>query len=253
MNCIQINEALGYQCTPVKEGVFFLNSAFSYGYDPESIGAYVVTNGQGSITITDDGNQLFTAQTHGINITARRVKKLNELLSPYHLSIKETGEITGSCLENEIGGFLTRYFEASIRLSEAVSEMFPDAPKSFEDRVGDILTKKVDERRITKNFTTHGSSGHQLVFPFAVDIDTDHMKVIQTISTRGLDPRWPTVMQTLGKLVEFKEVYEDTQALVVFEPGASVERTKQVKAALVKYASIIELDNDDRLLNCLAA
>ncbi|WP_083024062.1 DUF1828 domain-containing protein [Vreelandella lionensis] len=253
MNCMHIKEALGYQCTPVKEGVFFLNSAFTHGYDPESLGAYVVDDGQGKLTITDDGNQLFTAQTHGVNITPRRIRKLDELLSAYQLSIKNTGEVTGTCREEEVGHFLSRYFEASIRLSDAISEMFPGAPKSFEDRVGDILNKGLTKQRITRNFTTQGSSGHQLTFPFAIDANTDHAKVIQPISTRGQDPRWSTVMQTLGKLVEFKQAHESTQAFVILEPGANAEGAAQAKAALVKYANILELSSDDLLINRLAA
>ncbi|WP_404462959.1 DUF1828 domain-containing protein [Vreelandella aquamarina] len=253
MNCMLIKEALGYQCTPVKEGVFFLNSAFTHGYDPESLGAYVVDNGEGKLTITDDGNQLFTAQTHGVNITPRRIKKLDELLSAYQLSIKHTGEVTGTCREDEVGHFLARYFEASIRLTDAISEMFPGAPKSFEDRVGDILIKGMDRNRVTRNFTTVGSSGHQLTFPFAIDVNTDHAKVIQPISTRGQDPRWSTVMQTLGKLVEFKQAHESTTAFVVLEPGANPEGAAQAKAALVKYANILEFSSDNQLLSRLAA
>mgnify|MGYP006408397655 FL=1 len=254
MNCMHIKEALGYQCTPIKEGVFFLNSAITHGYDPESIGAYVVDDGQGKVTITDDGNQLFTAQTHGVNINARRIKKLSELLAAYQLHIKNTGEVTGTCKEDEVGRFLTRYFEASIRLSDAIAEMFPGAPKSFEDRVGDILEKGIlNKKRITRNYTTQGSSGHQLTFPFAIDANTDHTKVIQPISTRGQDPRWSTVMQTLGKLVEYKEAHENTQAFVVLEPGANAEGAAQAKAALVKYANILELSSDELLISRLAA
>lgn len=253
MNCMHIKEALGYQCTPVKEGVFFLNSAFTHGYDPESLGVYVVDDGQGNLVITDDGNQLFTAQSHGVNITKRRIEKLDKLLSAYHLSIKNTGEVTGTCRQDELSLFLPRYFEASIRLSDAISEMFPGAPKSFEDRVGEILNKGLARQRITRNFTTQGASGHQLTFPFAVDINTDHAKVIQPISIRGQDPHWSTVMQTLGKLVEFKQAHENITAFVVLEPGANAEGAAQAKAALVQYANILELNNESLLINHLAA
>lgn len=253
MNCMHIKEALGYQCTPIKEGVFFLNSAFTHGYDPESLGAYVVDDGKGNLTITDDGNQLFTAQSHGVNITPRRIKKLDELLSAYRLSIKHTGEVTGTCKQDEISHFLPRYFEASIRLSDAIGEMFPGAPKSFEDHVGEIISKGINKQRITRNYTIQGSSGHQLTFPFAIDANTDHAKVVQPISTRGQDPRWSTVMQTLGKLVEFKQAHESTKAFIVLEPGANAEGAEQAKAALVKYASIIELNDSKTLIRHLAA
>lgn len=252
MNCMHIKEALGYQCTPVKEGVLFLNSGFTHGYDPESLGAYVVDSGGGRITVTDDGNQLFTAQTHGVNVTPRRVKKMGDMLAAYNLSITAAGEVAGTCKPGEVGHFMQRYFEASIRLSDAIWEMFPGAPKSFEDRVGKLLTKGIDKRRITRDFTTQGASGHQLTFPFAIDAQTDHAKVIQPISTRGQDPRWSTVMQTLGKLVEFKQAHESTSAFVVLEAGASNEGAQHAKTALVKYASIIEHDNKE-LISHLAA
>lgn len=252
MNCLQIKETLGYQCTPIKEGVFFLNSSFTHGYDPESLGAYVVDSGNGRMTITDDGNQLYTAQTHGVNLTAHRCKKLDDMLAAYRLSITADGEVAGTCKTDEIGHFLHRYFEASIRLSDAIWEMFPGAPKSFEDKVGDILKKGIPARRITKNFTIQGASGHQLTFPFAIDAQTDHAKVIQPISTRGQDPRWSTVMQTLGKLVEFKQAHESARAFVILEAGARSEGSQHAKAALVQYASVIKHDNEN-LIHLLAA
>lgn len=240
MNCMQIKEAVGYGCSPVKDGVMYLNSPFTLGYDPETIGAYVLEEDDGGVYVTDDGAQIFTALSHGVTLSTRKSQRLNEMLNAYGLSITQQGEVAGRCRQEEVGPFFARYLEASIQLSDEISEMFPSAPKSFEDRVGEILDRQLP-RRISRNVAFSGASGHQLVFPFVIDFDTENQKVVQTISTRGQDPRWSTVMQALGKLVDFKEAHETARTFVVLESSAHGDVTRQAKSALVKYASVIEM------------
>ena len=252
MNCAQIIENLGFSCQQLGDGVTYISSPYSMGYDPETIGAFVLKKGDGRLYVTDDGNQLFTAQTHGLSMNKSKMVRMSEVLSRYGVSVTETGEVAGWCDESNIRDFLPRYLEASIRLSDEVWEMFSGTPRTFEDKVAELLQDSF-QNRLKRDAVFTGASGHQLHFPFVIDFGTPTQKVVQTIATKGEQPKWHLVMQTLGKLVDLKAVDESTKAFVVLEPSHKSETVMQVRSALVDYASVMELRDHSKLIDRLVA
>jgi hypothetical protein len=253
MNCSELIDSINYSCQQMSDGVTYISSPFSMGYDPETIGAFVLNKGGGRLYVTDDGNQLFTAHTHGLSLNKSKVERMSEILSRYGVSITETGEVAGWCDESSIREFLPRYLEASIRLSDEVWEMFSGTPRTFEDKVAELLEVSLP-RRVKRDAILVGASGHQLSFPFVIDFGTPAQKVVQTIAAnKGKQPRWSLVMQTLGKLVDLKAVDDGAQAFVVLEPSHNAETVRQVRSALVDYASVMELREQSKLIERLAA
>ncbi|MGQ7286043.1 DUF1828 domain-containing protein [Vreelandella venusta] len=252
MNCAHIIENVGFSCQKIKEDVTYISSPYSLGYDPERIGAFVLKQGGDKLYITDDGNQLFTAQTHGLTLNKSKTDRIVEVLSRYGVSLTESGEVAGWCTESSIREFLPRYLEASIRLSDEVWEMFSGAPSLFEDKVAKLLEAGLP-KRVKRDATFIGASGHQLSFPFVIDFGTPSQKVVQTIATKGEKPRWSLVMQALGKLVDLKAVDDSAKAFVVLEQSNDEAAFSQVRTALVDYASVMDMSDHSRLLKRLAA
>lgn len=252
MNCAQIIENVGFSCQKIKENVTYISSPYSLGYDPERIGAFVLKQGADRLYVTDDGNQLFTAQTHGLSLNKAKTDRITEVLSRYGISLTESGEVAGWCTEASINEFLPRYLEASIRLSDEVWEMFSGVPKGFEDKVAKLLEEALP-RRVKRDATFIGASGHQLSFPFVIDFGTSSQKIVQTIATKGEKPKWSLVMQALGKLVDLKAVDDAAKTFVVLEHSDDEAAFSQVRSALVDYASVMDMRDQERIIKRLAA
>lgn len=252
MNCSDIISDLGYSCQCVDGEVMYIASPFSLGYDSERIGAYVCEK-NGMAYITDDGDQLFTAQTHGLRLNVSKINKMKSLLEGYNVNITDSGEVAAWCEKEKISMFLPIYLEASIRLSSEIDSMFAAAQKNFHDVVSDILDEYMP-RRVSKDVEYLGTSGHQISFPFVIDFNKPSQKIIQTISSNnGKSARWDQVLKTVGKLVEVKSDENPNGALVVIEPCDNEEVVMQARMALVDYAGVIELRDHSSLIKRLVA
>lgn len=252
MNCAQLTEKTGFSCHQIQDGITYISSPYTMGYDPETIGAYVLDKGDGKVYVTDDGNQLFTAQTHGLNLNKVKMQRMDDILTKYGISITSSGEVAGWCDKSNVNDFISRYLEASIRLSDEVWEMFTATPKTFEDVVGELLENELP-KRIKRDAVFIGASGHQLSFPFVIDFGTPNQKVVQTISTKGKSLKWNLVLQSLGKLVELKSVDEEIKAFVVIENSENSESIHQARSALVEHASVMELRDHKKLVERIIA
>lgn len=252
MNCLMIGQQLGFQCKPINDGLVFVQSPLTYGFDGGLIGAYVQDIGNGRVRISDNADTLFAAMTHGVEPTFSRGKKLADMVSDCGMTLSDGGEIFATCNEEQAGYFLARFVEAAERVSFMCEGYRPQVLSSFEKLVSKSL-KDAFGNRIKRNHKLMGASGHQLTFQFVMDIDATHPRCIQLVARNTDDkPNWSTVYQTIGKMTDLRNLNKTIRRTVVIEPG-NPDETQQAVAALADTASVIIFESPGSLIQALAA
>lgn len=251
MNCAQIAPSFGFNCRPVNDDILFVESPISLAFDGRLIGAYVQSIGNGNIRISDNADTIFTALTHDISITANKAKKLSEIASSCGISLGENGELFASCKEDQVGFFLARLVEAAERIGFLCDGYRPSALSQFEKVIAKDL-KYAFEKRIKRNHRLIGASGHQLEFPFVIDVDEFSPICIQTIALRDGKANWSSIYQTVGKMTDIKNATETIRRKVILEAGDE-QANRQAAVALAENASVIIYTGRDALITALAA
>jgi len=243
MNCADLIPE--YACRAVREDVFFIESPFTLGFDGEQLGAFVKALPDGNALITDDGQLLFAAQTHGIKIQRRLLDRLADSVRPMGIELGGAGDFHTSCPASGVQDRLSDFFEGCLGVGQELKHAYPAPPSSFDDRLGEALTRRYPSR-VKRNFSVVGASGHQYQFPFAIDAESLHPRLIQTVSGSTQSLRWSAVSQAMGALVDVSRLTMEASMFVVIEGGP--EKTiDQAKAALVELANVIVYHGDASL------
>lgn len=243
MNCVDLLPE--YACRALREDVYFIESPYSLGFDGEHLGAFVQTLPDGNALITDDGQILFTAHTHGIKIRGNLLERLSDRVRPMGIELGTAGDFHTSCQAGAVRQRLADFFEGCLSLGHELQSAFPAAPSTFDDRLGEALNRRYP-KRVKRQFSVVGASGHQYQFPFALDAGTPDQRLIQTVSGNTSSLRWSSVTQALGALVDVSRLSRDAALFVVIEGGPQ-DIIDQAKAALVEEASVIVYCDDDSL------
>lgn len=248
MNCVDLLPE--YECRPLREGVFFIESPYTLGFDGEQLGAYVRTLPNGNTLITDDGQILFTAHTHGIHIRPGLLDRLATRVRPLGIELGNAGDFQTHCQASAVRERIASFFEGCLGVGHALQDAYPKAPAAFDERLGDALNRRFP-KRVKRSFNVVGASGHQYQFPFALDAGTPNQRLIQTVSGSTSSLRWSSVAQALGALVDVSRLSTDAALFVVIEGGPQ-DVIDQAKAALVEEASVI-VYKDEASLDALSA
>ncbi|NWO11763.1 DUF1828 domain-containing protein [Chromohalobacter salexigens] len=243
MNCADLMPE--YVCRALQKDIFFIESPFTLGFDGEQLGAYVQTLPDGNALITDDGQILFTAHTHGINIRSGLLERLAERVRPMGIEIGRDGDFHTSCKATSVRDKLTDFFEGCLGAGHALQEAYPSAPATFDDRLNEALKRRFSTR-VRRNFSVVGASGHQYQFPFALDAGTPGQRLIHTVSGSTRSLRWSSVTQALGALVDVSRLSPSAAMFVIIEGGPQ-DTIDQAKSALVSEASVIVYQNEQSL------
>lgn len=249
MNCADLGSALALTCIPVSDGVMYMESHVSVPYDGNLIGAYVQDIGRGRVRISDNADTLFNAMTVGIQPTAARGRKLAVIAMENHVKLSDDGELFVACDEAEAPFYLTQLIDAAAAISYHCSQWEVAGESRFEQLISAAL-RKTFPGKVKRHYSITGASGHQLKFPFAIDVDKDEIQVVQTISAVGDAPYWPSVYQALGKMIDIKNAIPGIRRTVIFEQAAANELSK-ASAALAECASVLIYSSPAQLTSAL--
>lgn len=243
MNCTDLLPE--YTCRTMSKDVFYIESPYSLGFDGEHIGAFVQTLPDGNALISDDGQILFTAHTHGIKIRNSLLTRLTERVRPMGIELGQAGDFHTSCDASSVRVRLADFFEGCLGVSHELLNAFPSTPSAFDERLGEALKRRFP-KRVKRAFSIVGASGHQYQFPFALDAGSPNQRLIQTVSGNTQSLRWSSVTQALGALVDVSRLSPEAPLFVIMEGGPQ-ETVDQAKSALVEHASVIVYQNDSSL------
>lgn len=252
MNCNEISTQLGFRCKPVGDGLLYVQSPLALSFDGQLIGAFVQEIGRGLVRITDNADILFCAMSHGLTPNAKRSQKFSTIAAESGFSISEAGELHAVCPKDLAGYQLARFIEVASRLGDACDDALVPHVSKFERLIGSVLARGF-EKRLKRSVTLRGASGHQLAFPFVIDVGLPGQTVIQTIASgRGGKPNWGSVYGTVGKMGDLKNSGDRSKRTVVLQQG-DPEVIQQACVALAEHASIIIYESRDQLLKTLQA
>jgi hypothetical protein len=253
MNCADISRQLGFQCRHISDGLTYIQSPLTLAFDGAAIGAFVQDIGRGLVRITDNSDILFTAMTHGIAPDQRRSRKFGEIAKLSGMSFSENGELHTVCSQDEAGFQIARFIEAASRIGDACDDMLVIHVPKFQRKVGSILARRYKES-LRRDFVLSGASGHQLTFPFVINIGRPDQMVIQTIAAGSSGkPNWASIYGAVGKMGDLKNSRDRTKRTIILEQGEE-QSTQQAMVALAESASIVVYDgNNQHLYDALQA
>lgn len=251
MNCALISTQLGFKCTPISDGLFYLESPLTLPFDGNVIGAYIQETGNGNVRISDNADTLFAAMTHGVKPAADKGKRLAELVAASGLQLSDDGEIFAACKESQLGFYLARFIEAAQHVGFACNKMRPQVVSRFDRTVGAVL-KKAYTSHLKTEYRIIGASGHQLILPFAIESKAGSPTLIQTVSAKNGKVDWSVVYRAVGKMLDIKNAYSNSDRRVILETADAEENLKAI-TALADAAAVVVYDSPERLLKDLAA
>lgn len=194
-----------------------LASPFTVPGDGGSITAYIVAEGE-RYRVTDDGDSLFNAATHGVVLTQSRRNVLNDIAGASGVSLAQDGELLRYATEDELPVAVTALIEAAANVSFACSTYRPRPSSVFERAVGAVLAAAYGPR-LVRRIELPGDSGRQLQFSFGLDVSGPDATVIQVIPTRQGSVDWSNVHKQVGKFDDL--IYNEAikvQRIAVLEP-----------------------------------
>jgi hypothetical protein len=246
MNHQAIAKALCGRYTALDERHGYLESQLTVPQDGTFLGAYLVQAAAGRIVITDDGDTLFAAAVAGADISKSRAEKYKAIAQECGVELSADGELRVTCDEGHAEYHLTRFFEAAERIAFTSAGHRPKPTDRFERLIGDVLAE-IFPKRLTRGFKVPGASGHQLRFPFALDVDKGETVLVQTVAAKDGRVDWGNVYQAGGK---FRDVMNNlsihVRRIAVIEP-ADDEQINQARIALGDVADVVLYSGPKRL------
>ncbi|MBH1477354.1 MULTISPECIES: DUF1828 domain-containing protein [Bacillati] len=251
MNLTTIANALNGRFVPLGEHHGFIESSLTIPRDGTMLGAYLFDCGDGQIRITDDGDTLFNIAAAGAVINKTKVGKYREIAIEYGVSLTADGELVTSCSEERAGFAVPRYFEAAHRIAISSLVHRPKVSSRFTKVIDEVLTRSMP-RRVTRRFTVVGASGHQLMFPFALDTASPNPILLQTVAADEGCVDWASVYQADGKFRDVMNTGAAIRRVAVIEQ-ADATQIAQARVALGDSADVILFRSPDSLIKALAA
>lgn len=243
---------MGLSHRRVSENVAYLESPMVIPEDGTHIGAYVLRGAGDRVRITDDSNILFHAITHGVRPSASRGQWFKLIAEQCGISLSEDGEVYTECMQSDLPFFLARFLEAADRIAFASYGCRPVPSSAFETVLARVLAKAFPDR-VQRNFRVLGASGHQLNFPFVIDVESPRPRFLQLVSAQDGKANWSGVYQALGKMTDLKNnVSVHSRRLVVLEPVAAKD-IAQATTALADASEVIVYQGADDFISRLAA
>ena len=226
-------------------------SPFTVPGDGQSLAAYVVACGDGLFRVTDDGDVLFNAATHGVELTTARRGAFKEVASSCGITLGDDGELFVLCHADEVAAGVASLIEAAGRIAFATVAQRPRPLSQFERLVGAALHQAFGAR-LARRPEAVGSSGHQLKFSFGLDLGKANGALIQVIGAKKGAVDWDNVYKQAGKFddLQHNELL-NIRRFSVLEPVA--EGLDKAVVALHRTSRPVVYDGPGRLLDYLRA
>lgn len=251
MNMNILANAINGRYVPLSERHGFIESCLSIPRDGTLIGAYLFDCGEKRVRLTDDGDTLFNIAAAGAAITKASARRYRAIAGECGADLSEDGELVASFTEEFAHVAIPRYFEAAHRIAAASLGHRSKAGARFTRLIDDALTRTMP-KRLTRRFTVVGASGHQLMFPFALDANSANPILLQTVAADDGEVDWASVYQADGKFRDVMNTGARIRRIAVMEP-ADDRQIAQARVALGDSADVILFRSPDALTAALAA
>lgn len=223
MNHDAIATALCGRYVKLAEGSGYLESNWTFPSDGTLIGAYIVADEDGCVRITDDGDIVFNAAVSGANVTRNRAARYQALAEGFGLTLDGDGVISTTCGLDELPYAVARYMQAASAIAQASLKHRPKDNERFERIIGTLLEAQFG-KRITRRPEVVGISGHQLRFPFGLDLDGHKPALIQTISADDDQTSWKSVYEAGGKFSDIRSARPNLRLIAILESAKDTEK-----------------------------
>lgn len=219
MNCANLLENLGFACAQRGDGALRLWSPFTFD-DGEHLALFLEPLGGDQWLVTDHADTLMHASALGAKLTKARLDGIRTHFPDVELT--DGGALRATATQTDLPGTVTAVLNTAIAISHAEARWLP---KSGEERfiqsVGRELQTVAGER-LQRNVSVQGISGHQLEFPFVIDLPDSGRHYIQPVASGDEHIDWSNVYRAGGKMLDLKSAGADEhQRIIVIEdiPG----------------------------------
>lgn len=223
MNHDAIATALCGRYVKLAEGSGYLESNWAFPADGTLIGAYIVAAEGGRVRVTDDGDIVFNAAVAGANVTRNRASRYRALAEGFGVTLGDDGVLSAICSVDELPFAVARYMQAASAIAQASLKHRPKDSERFERIIGTLLEAQFG-KRVTRRPELTGISGHQLRFPFGLDLDGPNPALIQTISADDDQTIWKLVYEAGGKFSDIRPVRSDLRLIAILESAKDTEK-----------------------------
>ena len=244
MNHDAIATALCGRYVKLAEGSGYLESNWAFPSDGTLIGAYIVATGDGRVRVTDDGDVVFNAAVAGADVTRNRATRYQALAEGFGLTLGDDGVMSTTCSVDELPYAVARYMQAAGAIAQASLKHRPKDDERFERVIGALLEAKFG-KRVTRRPEVMGISGHQLQFPFGLDVNGDTPTLIQTISADDDKTKWKSVYEAGGKFSDIRSARPNLRLIAILE---SAEDTEKAGRYFADTADVVVYDGGPLLL-----
>lgn len=223
MNHDAIATALCGRYVKLAEGSGYLESNWTFPGDGTLIGAYIVSAEGGRVRVTDDGDIVFNAAAAGAHVTRTRASRYRAMAEGFGLTLDDDGVISATCSVEELPYAVARYMQAASAIAQASLKHRPKDNERFERIVGTLLEARFG-KRLTRRPEVVGISGHQLRFPFGLDLNSSSPALIQTISADIGQTSWKAVYEAGGKFSDIRPARPNLRLIAVLESAKDTEK-----------------------------
>ncbi len=226
MNHEIIAHALCGRYTRTSDRAGYIESPMAFPSDGTLIGAYVIATGEDRFHVTDDGDTVFHSSVAGADVTAARLKSYRNIAAEYGLALTDEGVMNATCSAQDLSAVLARYMQAASAIATKSIRHRPKDDERFERIVSAVLLAHYGNR-VTKRPEVTGLSGHQLRFPFGLDLRGPRPALIQTIAADDEVIHWKAVYEAGGKFKDVRSARGDMQLIAVLEGSKDVDRASR--------------------------
>jgi len=223
MNHDVIATALCGRYVKLADGSGYLESNWTFPNDGTLIGAYIVAAENGRVRITDDGDIIFNASAAGAHVTHNRAARYRALAEGFGLTLGSDGVMSATCSLDDLPYTVARYMQAAGAIAHASLKHRPKDNERFERIIGTLLEAKFG-RRVTRRPEVVGISGHQLRFPFGLDLSGPNPALIQTISADDDKTSWKSVYEAGGKFSDIRSARPQLRLIAILESATDTEK-----------------------------
>lgn len=239
MNHDLVAKALCGHYTRLADGVGYLQSHLAMPEDGTLIGAYVRDLGNGQILLTDDGDITFHAAAAGAEISKARAKRYAAIAIQHGLEMEQSGVLRVLCAASQLPYAMANFVQAAHDIAAVAVKHRPKDITRFERLVGAALEGVYSGRLHRKPIVT-GISGHQLQFPFGIDMNSKQATLIQPVAADGEGRiAWKNVYEAGGKFADIRGARQDIRLVAVMEDAKDLTRARRYfadKADVVVYS-----------------
>lgn len=246
MTLKDIASSIDGRFVPLGDHHGYVESPFTIPRDGTLIGAYLFERDDGTTNVTDDGDTLFYAAVAGADMNKSRVNRYRGIAEEHGITLNDAGELVAVASSSNI---LPAFFTAAHRIAIESMGHRPKPAGRFSRIVGEALDKAIP-KRVTRRHAIVGASGHQLTFPFAVDVRSERPTIIQPIAADDGRVDWGQVYQAGGKFRDVMNSGIRVRRLAVIEP-ANDDQLAQARVALGETADVLLYTGPDSLAKAL--